>query len=115
MSELSANEINTYEKLHALVQEAVEKNKASDKPLPIRFTLSDNNTCTVIHSAGPKITFMLARLMDEYRVGFAFYEYQRQPEWIEDIAADECNLVFVERLLQANLGDIKDNSFKFVP
>lgn len=93
--------IENYQQLQDLVKQALEQQTYQD----IRFDIADNQACHLIHTpSGRKMVLMLARLDDEFRVGFAFFQAgQRHADWIEDVLATGVSTNFIHQLIELNL------------
>ncbi|HEY9017227.1 hypothetical protein [Thiomicrospira sp.] len=93
--------IETYKDLYAIVDQAMAEKPMED----IKVEIADNQACHLIHTpSGRKMIMMLARLEDEYRVGFAYYEAgQKQALWIDDVIAQGINPSFITELIESHL------------
>lgn len=93
--------IETYEDLYAVVDQAMAEKPRED----IKVDIADNQACHLIHTpSGRKMVMMLARLEDEYRVGFAYFEAgQKQALWIDDVIAQGVNTSFMIELIESHL------------
>lgn len=93
--------IETYEDLYAVVNQALAENPMDD----IRINIADNQACHLIHTpSGRKMVLMLARLEDEYRVGFAYFEAgQKQAFWIDDVLSQGVSPSFITQLIESHL------------
>lgn len=97
--------ISEYDQLYRLLKTQAEDAGVNDEGVPIlNFEINDNATCSLILSATKqKMTFMLGRMGDEYKVGYALYPaYIRQPDWIDDVDAANFNAKFARQLIWTN-------------
>lgn len=93
--------IETYDDLYAIVNQAM-----AEKPLDaVTMTIAENQACHLVHTpTGRKIVLMLARLDEEFRVGFAYFEpRKRQADWIDDVISHGVNVSFIHQLIEDNL------------
>jgi hypothetical protein len=93
--------IETYEDLYAIVNQAMDE-KPSDV---ITMTIADNQACHLVHTpTGRKLVLMVARLDDEFRVGFAYFApRKRQAEFIDDVIAAGVSVSYIQQLIEDNL------------
>ena len=93
--------IETYEDLYAIINQAMAE-KPSDL---VTMTIADNQACHLEHTpTGRKVVLMLARLEDEFRIGFAYFApRKRQADWIDDVIAQGVNTAFIHQLIEDNL------------
>jgi hypothetical protein len=101
--------IENYDDLYATVQSAIDAYLKQDEAAEIVFQKNDNNTCEIKNKQnGKKLVMMFARMSDEYKVGFAFYEPDAyggfsNPEWIDDIGHSEFDEKFALTLIDQHL------------
>lgn len=101
--------IENYDDLYATVQSAIDAYLKQDEAAEIVFQKNDNNTCEIKNKQnGKKLVMMFARMSDEYKVGFAFYEPDAyggfsNPEWIDDIGHGEFDEKFAVTLIDEHL------------
>lgn len=93
--------IETYEDLYAVVNQAMTEKPVED----VSMNIAENQSCQLIHTpSGRKMVLMLARLGDEYRVGFGYFEAgQKQALWVDDVIAQGVTSSFISRLIESNL------------
>jgi hypothetical protein len=98
--------IETYDELYAVVDQAFAEHGYQD----IRKEIADNQSCQLTHTpSGRKVVLMLARLGEEFRVGFAFFQAgQRQADWIDDVVATGVSPSFIHQLIESNLLNAPD-------
>ncbi|SFR62580.1 hypothetical protein [Thiomicrospira sp. ALE5] len=97
--------ITEYDQLYSLLQAQADAAGLNDAGLPIvRCEINPNNTCSLILSASrAKLTFVLGRMGDEYKIGYAFYmPGMREPDWIDDVDADGFSEKFLVQLIRSN-------------
>lgn len=97
--------IQTYEQLHQTVEKAVNKYLQADDEAKISFDIADNGSCAMTNQAnGNKLSFMLAKFGNEFKVGYAFFEKDEpQPDWLDDVFNTEFDENFVTNLITEQL------------
>lgn len=97
--------LKTYDDLHQVVSSALETYTQANKELSFRFAIAENHSCSILNEGNnQKMVFMLAKFAEEYKVGFAFFESgEIQPDWMDDIYANDFNATFVKNLIEGNL------------
>jgi hypothetical protein len=101
--------IENYDDLYATVQSAIDAYLKQNEAAEIVFQKNDNNTCEIKNKQNSKkLVLMFARMSDEYKVGFAFYEPDAyggfsNPEWIDDIGHGEFDEKFAVTLIDEHL------------
>ena len=100
-----SNVITTYEGLHQTVKAGLEAFLAGRPDCHIGFEIADNGACAMTNSDnGNKLSFMLAKFGDEFKVGFAFFEKgEAQPDWFDDAYNTEFDQQFVLNLIKEQL------------
>ncbi|WP_044407013.1 hypothetical protein [Thiomicrospira microaerophila] len=93
--------IETYEDLYAIVNQAMAENPSD----VVTMTIADNQACHLVHTpSGRKVVLMLARLDEEFRIGFAYFApRKRQADWIDDVIAHGVSSAFIHQLIEDNL------------
>ncbi|MBN2646901.1 MAG: hypothetical protein JXR44_03850 [Thiotrichales bacterium] len=96
---------NNYQELQALLEKVTEKLNATRKGAKFQFSVAENKSFVVKNLKNAKqFRFTLAKLGDELKVGFAYYETEDpQPDWIEDIKAGSFTEKYVTELLLTEL------------
>jgi hypothetical protein len=103
--------IQSYEDLYDTVLSALDEYSKQDGAVEVVFQKNENSTCEIKSKQNnKKFVFMFARMSEEYKVGFAFYEPDpyggfSNPDWIEDISHDEFNQKFVITLISEHLAN----------
>lgn len=97
--------VRTYDGLHQIVSSAIETYLKENETKSISFEIADNGSCSMFYAEnGNKMTFMLAKFSDEYKVGFAFFEGgESQPDWLDDVFNTEFKEAFVINLITEQL------------
>jgi hypothetical protein len=97
--------ITEYDQLYSLLQAQADAAGLNDAGLPIvRCEINPNNTCSLILSASrAKLTFVLGRMGDEYKIGYAYYPPGiKEPDWIDDVDAVNFTEKFATQLVWTN-------------
>lgn len=91
--------VENYQDLFELVKEAGELYQQNNSGKELEITQAENGSCSWFDkTSGKKFVFMLAKLGDELKLGYAYYEpSEKQPDWIDDTLA---SLMTKERLCQ---------------
>ncbi|MDR9497919.1 MAG: hypothetical protein RI556_01985 [Hydrogenovibrio sp.] len=100
--------VNSYEALHAIVQQALSDFADDHSEAAIAFEIPKDmpeGACALANAVNrKKAVFILARFGDEYKVGYALYEPDElsklQPVHLADVNHDEFDAVFVIRLIE---------------
>lgn len=101
--------IQSYDDLYGTVLSALDTYAAQEGAVEIVYSQNDNGTCEIkCKQNNKKFVLMFARMSDEYKVGFAFYEPDpyggfANPEWIDDINHDEFDQKYVITLINEHL------------
>ena len=82
--------VENYKELYLLLQE-VAKTIHQESGEMCEFQLAKNGSCMLEHkSTGRRLVFMMAKLGEEQKVGYAFFEAnEKQPDWIDDLPAGQ--------------------------
>ena len=105
--------VQSYEALHAIVQQAQSEYSEEHTGASIAFEIPNDmpkGACALVNAANrKKAVFILARFGDEFKVGYALYEPDElsklQPVHLADVNHDEFDLTFVTRLMNEYLLD----------
>ena len=97
--------IQSYQELHDTVAGAISKYLADNAQQKIEFEVLDNGSCTMTNLInGNKLSFILAKFGNEFKVGFAFFEKDElQPDWFDDAFNTEFDEQFVINLITEQL------------
>lgn len=105
--------VNSYEALHAIVQQAQSEYSKEHTEASIAFEVPKDmpeGACALVNMTNrKKAVFILARFGDEYKVGYALYEPDElsklQPVHLADVNHDEFDVSLVARLMKEYLLD----------
>lgn len=97
--------IQTYEELHETVSTAIDEFLLENPNEGIDFEILENGSCAMTNQTnGNKISFILAKFGNEFKVGFAFFEKgEVQPDWFDDAFNTEFDQQFVTNLITEQL------------
>lgn len=97
--------IQNYDELHQTVSTAIEEFLQSNDDAKIEFEIADNGSCSMTNQInGNKMSFMLAKFGNEFKVGYAFFEKdEQQPDWLDDVFNTEFDGKFVINLITEQL------------
>ncbi|AEG30934.1 hypothetical protein [Thiomicrospira cyclica] len=94
-----------YEQLYSLLQAQADVAGLNNSGNPVvRCEINSNKTCSLVLSVTrAKLTFVLGRMGEEYKIGYAYYPGgMREPEWIDDVDADNFTEKFARQLIWTN-------------
>jgi len=96
--------VENYKELYQLVQ-AVAKSLHETDNVALEFQIAKNGSCMLEHKVNKnRMVFMMAKLGDEQKVGYAFFEpNEKQPDWIDDISAAQFDETYLINLLKADV------------
>lgn len=97
--------VKTYSELHRVVSAAIDSFLTENQDKEIAFSVADNGACSMVYAGnGNKMTFLLAKFAEEYKVGYAFFEAgEAQPDWLDDVYNTEFDEAFVLNLINDQL------------
>lgn len=95
--------IKNFEDLRQVVTEASELFTETHQSCDFEVTQAENGSCTLVEkNSGKKFVFMLAKLGNELKLGFAFYEAnEKQPDWIDDVLANGSTSASISQLIES--------------
>lgn len=97
--------IQSYEDLYQQIKLVTDAYAQLEDSVPVAVEVAKNNTCSVTNQAnGSKIVFMLAKLGDDLKVGYAYFSQgEREPEWIDDAEVESVDESFLLTLIKEQL------------
>ncbi|WP_321276309.1 hypothetical protein [Thiomicrorhabdus indica] len=96
--------VENYKELYLMLQE-VAKLIHEELGEVCEFQLAKNGSCMLEHkSTGRRLVFMMAKLGEEQKVGYAFFEAnEKQPDWIDDLPAGQFSQDVAKNLVNNEL------------
>ncbi|CAN8138877.1 conserved hypothetical protein [uncultured Thiomicrorhabdus sp.] len=81
--------VENYQDLYQLIQQASVLYQQKNPSKSFEVTQQENGSCSwAEQTSGKKFVFMLAKLGDELKIGYAYFEpNEQQPDWIDDVLA----------------------------
>lgn len=97
--------IQAYEDLHQQIKLAADNYAQSEDSVPVTVEVASNQTCSITNQEkGSKLVFMLAKLGDDLKVGYAYFSQgEREPEWIDDAEVESVDENFLMTLITEQL------------
>lgn len=96
--------VSNHKELYIAVQEAA-KTYIEESGITCDFQLAKNGSCLIEHKGtGNRFVFMMAKLGEEHKVGYAFFESgEAQPDWIEDMLSSDFSVEKAVELIKLHL------------